>query len=90
MVLFTNPAESRFAGGFVGAFAELTAENGKVTLDATVSEDKFLDTIEARQRSLVIPPDLAERYRRYDRCDPDQDRRNAATSQNEHNHQNGQ
>jgi len=66
VVLFTNPAESRFAGGFVGAFAELTAENGKVTLDATVSEDKFLDTVEARQRSLVIPPDLAQRYRRYD------------------------
>jgi hypothetical protein len=66
VVLFTNPAESRFAGGFVGAFAELTAENGKVTLDATVSEDKFLDTVEARQRSLVISPDLAQRYRRYD------------------------
>ena len=66
VVLFTNPAESRFLGGFVGAFAELTAENGKVSLATTVSEDKFADTLAARQRTLAIPPDLAQRYSRYD------------------------
>ena len=66
VVLFTNPAESRFAGGFVGAFAELTAENGTITLATTTSEDKFTDAVAADQRALTIPPDLAARYQRYD------------------------
>lgn len=33
LALFTTPAESRFSGGFVGAFAVLGATDGKLTLD---------------------------------------------------------
>lgn len=65
-VLFTNPAESRFGGGFVGALAELDVDNGKVTLSTSTDESQFADTLEARERVITIPPDLAQRYSRYD------------------------
>lgn len=66
LVLFTNPAEARFLGGFVGAFAELTATDGKVTLGDTTVEGKFNDTLEAQQRQITISPELQQRYQRYD------------------------
>lgn len=66
VVLFTNPAESRFQGGFVGAFAELTVEDGKVTLGDTVNERVFADTVAAGERTLTVSPDILARYRRYD------------------------
>jgi hypothetical protein len=33
LVLFTTPSESRGLGGFIGSYAELTAEDGQLTLD---------------------------------------------------------
>lgn len=66
VVLFTNPAESRFQGGFVGAFAELDVDDGRVTLGDTITERAFADTVAARERTLTVSPEVLARYRRYD------------------------
>ena len=66
VVLFTNPAEARFQGGFVAAFAELTVQDGTVTLGETTTEREFQDSVGAQERTLDVAPDLLERYRRYD------------------------
>jgi hypothetical protein len=64
LVQFTSPAESRFLGGFVGAYGVLTAEKGKLTLTSTGSSDS-LNRILGPQLDYVPPPDYLARYSRY-------------------------
>jgi hypothetical protein len=67
LVQFTSPAESRFLGGFVGAYGVLTAEKGKLTLTSTGSSDS-LNRILGPQLDYVPPPDYLARYARYVNC----------------------
>ena len=62
LFLAQNPAEARGTGGFIGAFAILTADNGRLSF----SEFDEIQTLPAYHVSEVIAPS-AEFARRYDR-----------------------
>lgn len=68
LVLFTSPAETRFLGGFVGAYGVLTARGGKVTFDESGSISQLAAKSSPFTRTL---PDFEgrteyeERYSRY-------------------------
>lgn len=66
-LLFSTPAETRELGGFMGNLGELTAVNGKLTLERTVrSTDLFpRSEAEAQARSLPNQDTLPVRYRYY-------------------------
>lgn len=70
-VIFTTPAETRGLGGFMGNWAELTAEEGKVTLtrsgrtqelrDASPATDRTISAVvDGRQDQRII--DYLDRY----------------------------
>ncbi len=65
LVLFTQPAESRGLGGFVGAYAELTAVNGSVEVTRSGPITELLRAPGAEARTLTGPPGYLERYGRY-------------------------
>ena len=60
-VAFTTPAEARGLGGFMGSFAELHAENGRLTVVRTGTTRELL----ARGRTLEGPVDYLARYGRF-------------------------
>lgn len=66
-LLFSTPAETRELGGFTGNIGELTAVNGKLTLERTVrSTDLFpRSQAEAQARTLPNQDTLPVRYRYY-------------------------
>ncbi len=72
LVMFTTPSEARGLGGFVGSWAELHVDEGRVELGETVpsSEFGFLPGTEEEQeaegRVLVGPEDYLARYARFE------------------------
>ncbi len=67
LILFTNPAESRFLGGFTGSFGILTAHQGKVSF--TVG-DRISNLFPGPKAAQLVVSGEAEFMRRYDRYDP--------------------
>jgi hypothetical protein len=68
LVLFTSPAETRFLGGFAGAYGILTAQNGKVTFEESGNIGDLNDLSDADSR--VLPEfagrdDYDARYSRF-------------------------
>jgi hypothetical protein len=65
LVAFITPAELRGAGGFIGSWAEMTAENGSVRI---ANSGRIADLIVAKpdgSRTLNAPEDYAARYGRF-------------------------
>lgn len=67
LVLFVNPAESRAAGGYAGAWGLLRAVDGRVELVRTGRADELAAAVRAGDPSpLVDPPaDYRDRYDRF-------------------------
>ncbi len=67
LVLFTNPAETRNLGGFVGSYGILHATNGRVSFDVSGSTaDLYADAgVDPATISLEAPDDFVVRYGRY-------------------------
>jgi hypothetical protein len=70
LVLFTSPAETRFLGGFAGAYGILTAQNGKVTFDESGNIGDLNDRSDAETRVLPDFAGRAEYDARYGRFFP--------------------
>ncbi len=64
LVLFANPAESRGLGGFIGAWAELEADNGHVRLTRHGHIDDLNDATDWETRTITAPSDYLARYSR--------------------------
>ncbi len=77
LILFTNPAESRFLGGFTGSFGILTAHQGKVTF--TVG-DRISQLFPGPKAAQLVVSGEAEFMRRYARYDPAQNLQNLTVS----------
>jgi len=62
-VMFTTPAEARGLGGFMGAFAELRADNGRLEVVRS-GQTRDLTPLESEgvERTLDGPPDYLARY----------------------------
>lgn len=65
LILFTTPAETRFQGGFTGAYGVLTADNGKVSLTRSGKIAELSNAPDASKRTLTMFPEFLERYGRY-------------------------
>lgn len=68
LVLFTQPAESRALGGFVGNWAELTATDGRVEMTRSGRAADLNDTPGRDDRAVTSPPtnkDYVDRYSRF-------------------------
>jgi hypothetical protein len=64
-VAFTTPAEGRGLGGFMGNWAELTADNGKLTLSRSGRTQELAgspNSPTAAARTITGPPDYLTRY----------------------------
>ena len=66
-LLFSTPSETRELGGFAGNFGELTAVNGKLTLERTVRSSDLQPATPAELERRTLPGDdaLPTRYRYY-------------------------
>lgn len=64
LVLFTTPSETRGAGGFVGAYGEITATEGRLELTRTGSSGELNDP--GHERVLRRPSDYLLQYSGYD------------------------
>ncbi len=64
-VAFTTEAETRGLGGFMGNWAELTAQDGKLTLSKSGRVAELNDAANGDQRVVTEPPDYAENYQRF-------------------------
>lgn len=62
LILFTTPAELRGAGGLVGNWVELSAVDGRVTVEDVGRNEDLNETLRARGVELSGPPDFLERY----------------------------
>ena len=61
-----TPSEARAAGGFIGNFGELTADDGELEL-VKIGRTRDLNAAGTpQQRELAAPPDFVARYRRFD------------------------
>lgn len=65
LVMFASPSESREIGGFVGNFAVLEADQGKVELVRTGRSESINDATGKAGRSLQGAGEFPDRYRRY-------------------------
>lgn len=68
LVLFTQPAESRGLGGFVGNWAELTAVDGRVEMSRSGRTSELNDVPGREERTVTSPPvpeDYVARYGRF-------------------------
>lgn len=63
-IAFGTPSESRFLGGFIGAYGELTAANGKLTLSRS-GKIGDLNQPNGAERTLSGPRPYLERYGRF-------------------------
>lgn len=61
-VAFTTPAESRGLGGFIGNFAVLTADDGKLTMTRSGRNSDLQWVPGDPPRTLEAPPDYLARY----------------------------
>ncbi len=77
LVLFTNPAESRFLGGFTGSYGFLTAHRGKVSF--TVGDRISQLFTGPKALGLQVPPNNEYRTR-YDQYDPARNLQNLTVS----------
>lgn len=66
VVLFMSLAESRGLGGIVGAYAELTAQDGRVTLTRSGSEGDLNAALPAAGATLTGPANFLSRYGQFD------------------------
>lgn len=67
-VLFTQPAEARGLGGFVGSWAEITAVDGRLTLERSGRTEELNTAAGRDERRVTAPPvprDYVERYQRF-------------------------
>ena len=62
LLLFTTPAEARGLGGFTGNWAEITADDGRITVSDFGRSDELDDAAPAGTRTLSGPPEWLERY----------------------------
>ena len=65
-VAFTTPSESRGLGGFIGAFGELTANDGHLALTRSGVIGDLNDATPVASRHLSGPADYLARYGRFD------------------------
>jgi hypothetical protein len=65
LVLFTTPSETRFLGGFVGAYGILTAEHGKLTFAESGPIGELNTAGGAANRTLDPDSEFMVRYARY-------------------------
>ncbi len=68
LVLFTQPAETRGLGGFVGNWAELTADDGRVEVSRSGRSGELNDAPGRDERTVTAPPvpdDYVARYGRF-------------------------
>lgn len=65
LVVFVTPAELRGAGGFVGSYAEVTADDGRLALGATGSAAR-LTRDSPTPAPLTGPQEYLDRYGQYD------------------------
>jgi hypothetical protein len=65
LVLFTQPAEARGLGGFVGSWAELRAVDGDLDLTDSGPIRELLAAPGSERRSLSGPPEYLARYGRF-------------------------
>jgi hypothetical protein len=65
LVLFTQPAESRGLGGFIGGWAELRAENGELRLARSGKGGELNRVPNRAQRTISGPPDYVTKYSRF-------------------------
>ncbi len=63
-IAFTTPAEARGTGGFMGSWAELSADEGRLTL-ARLGRTSELNTAGNRQRQISGPEDFIDTWGRY-------------------------
>ncbi len=77
LILFTNPAESRFLGGFTGSFGILSAHQGKVSF--TVG-DRISSLFPGPKSAKLAVSGEAEFMRRYSRYDPAHNLQNLTVS----------
>ena len=73
LVLFITPAELRGAGGFIGSYAELTAEDGSVELVRSGRIDDLIEGPNRGERTISGPAGYLRRYGRFDPADYLQD-----------------
>lgn len=64
-IAFTTEAEARGLNGFMGNWAELTAEDGKLTLSRSGRVAELNDAPGGDQRVVTEPADYAENYQRF-------------------------
>ena len=62
LVLFGTPSESRGLGGFIGSWAQLNADNGKLTLARHGKISILNDATPAAQRMITGQPEYLSRY----------------------------
>jgi hypothetical protein len=79
LILFTNPAESRFVGGFTGSYGLLTAHQGHVSFTVGNRISQLFPGDKGKDLKLDIPG-ATEFARRYDQFDPQQDFQNLTVS----------
>lgn len=65
LVLFTQPAEARGLGGFIGSWAELRATDGDLDLTESGPINELLTAPGREQRRLTGPPEYLARYGRF-------------------------
>jgi hypothetical protein len=64
-IAFTQPAESRGLGGFIGNYGELTARDGDVELTRSGRIRELIAAPGAAQRTITGPRDYLRRYGRF-------------------------
>ncbi len=62
LVLFGNPSETRGLGGFIGAWAELDATDGKLTLTRHGKMGELNDATDWHTRKITGQPEYLRRY----------------------------
>jgi hypothetical protein len=77
LVLFTNPAESRFLGGFSGSYGLLVAHRGKVHFTVGDRISQLFTGPRAQQLKIT---GLDQYHTRYDRYEPDRNYQNLTVS----------
>lgn len=65
-VAVQTPSELRGSGGFMGSFAEIAAEDGRLTLTRTGRPNDLNRDTSTPNRTLDAPPDFLARYGRFD------------------------
>ena len=65
LIMFTTPAEARGLGGFVGSWALVTAEQGRLEIDQYYRSNELNALLDANGGSLNADPDYTSRYGRF-------------------------